>query len=159
MAERAYETPQHFWEWVVRPNEIEFRKNSDSLRAAFNSIMSTDSLSGHMFFALRRVGATQFEEDREFRQELCQEDPHYEIIRDTAKALKHISLTQGKPLIKNASQTHVGQRPYGSGLFGIGKFSENEVLIELNDGEIKHCLSEVILSNQFLLHKIQELFG
>ncbi len=156
MAERAFETPHHFSDYVVTPNIQSFRTNSKSLQEAFNSVMSVDALAGHLFVFLSELGADASKDDAEFRQNLANENIHFSIIRDAAKTYKHISLTRGQPKIKHASQTSIAGRPYGSGLYGVGSFGGDEVMIELNDGSTKHCLSETIAAHEFLKSKIPQ---
>ena len=155
MAERAFETPQHFSRYVVLPNVDAFRAQSDSLQAAFNSITSIDALAGHLFIFCRDNGHTAQNRDGRFREELAQEDSSYRVIRDASNTYKHIELGNPVTLIKNANQTTVGQRPYGSGLYGIGSYGGEEVMIELDSSDVKHCLSEAILAHQFLISKLR----
>lgn len=155
MAERAFETPQHFSKYVVTPNIDLFRERPDSLQAAFNCVMSVDALAAHIFFLFLEHGKTDLNDDSLFRAELASECEHYKIIRDTAKTYKHIELGRGRPIVKFASQTKLAARPYGSGVYGVGNFDSEDVMIELNDGSAKHCISEAIDAHRFLTSKFE----
>lgn len=150
MAERAFETPNHFFEHVVQPNEDAFRENPNSLHSAFNAVMSTDAFAGHIYLLQKSKNLTTAHDDSAFRAELAAIDNHFLIIRDTAKALKHVELTRSSPVITRADQAVVAQKGFGMGVYSVGKFSGEEVMLRYEDGTEKHCLSEVLLSNQFL---------
>lgn len=150
MAERAFETPKHFSNYVVIPNIDEFKANPDSLKSAFNCVMSIDALAGHIYQAFRDQELTPLRRDSDFRHELADRCNSYRVIFDAAKTYKHIQLT-GAAIIKSVDQTKVSSRPFGSGAYGAGSYSGEDVMIELNDGDEKHCLSEAVSAHNFLL--------
>lgn len=151
MAERAFQTAEHFSEYIVEPNLQFFRQNSASLQAAFNAVLCVDALSAHIFQKYKTKSLSHLKDDTDFRNELASADENFHILRDIAKSYKHVVLDRGTPLIRKASQTAVGHRPYGSGLYGVGTYDGEEIMIELSDGAVKHCLSIVILAYEFLL--------
>ena len=156
MAERAFETPSHFYDYLVSPNLAEFRHNSVSLTAAFNCIMSLDALCSQIYLFKKERGETDASDDTQFRNKLAEENVHFGLIRDISKSLKHGELTRGNPLVRYAHQTAIAEKGYGLGLYGVGKYGAQEVMITLNDQTTKHCLSEVILVTEFLNSKIEK---
>jgi len=150
MAERAFETPRHFLDYIVTPNFESFRERPDSLQDAFNCIMSLDSLAGFLFLQHKEFEKTESIDDTDFRHFLAKENSSFGIIRDTAKSYKHIKLTRGSPIIKQADQSVVGNKPYGIGAYGVGKMGGVEVILVLDNEEVKHCLSEAIGALEFL---------
>lgn len=153
MAERAFETPIHFSQYVVEPNIDELRSNPNSLKAAFNCVMSIDALAGHIYIFLKGLRMTPLNRDSDFRHELANQSHSYRVIFDAAKTYKHIEL-EGAAIIKSADQTKVASRPYGVGAFGVGSFGGEDVMIELNDGTKKHCISEANTAHKFLLSQL-----
>ena len=89
-------SPSDFLEVVVRPNVVDFKGDSASLRLAFNAVASVDALAAHLYHwrvvhnpaALRGAGG-----DSHFRRALAALSDDFRLIRDVAKAQKHVVLT------------------------------------------------------------------
>lgn len=99
-------TPRHFLDRVVRPNLDEFGDNNlDSLRHAFNAVGAIDALAAHMHHWLAGNCPSHYGgDDTAYRQTLAAGNDAFSMIRDIAKAQKHVSLTRGAPLVRNASE-------------------------------------------------------
>lgn len=146
----------HFAKYVVDENLSDFRKSPSNLKSAFNRVMSIDALAAQIFVCGREEGLFSHKDDTAFRHELAQENANFRLIRDVAKSFKHVALDRGNPIVKKASQAHVGMRPYGKGLYGVGSFSVEEVMLEVDEENSLHLLSEAILAFEFLEEKIEK---
>ena len=156
MAEKSVQTPTHFATYVVADNLLEFQKNPSSLKSAFNCVMSIDALAAQIFVCGRDEGLFEHKDDTAFRQELAQENANFKLIRDVAKSFKHVALDRGDPIVRRATQAHVGRRPYGEGLYGVGTFAGEEVMLEVDEEKNLHLLSVAIEAFEFLEEKIKE---
>jgi hypothetical protein len=86
-------TPREFLDEVVKPNVAEFHGGYDSVRLAWNAIGAVDALAAHMYLwgqthASREV--TGVADDSHYREDLAQKNQDFRLLRDTAKALKHV---------------------------------------------------------------------
>jgi hypothetical protein len=97
-----------FVQTVVRPNIVEFHENYADTRRAYNAISALDALAAHVYTWAKMKepsAVTEIADDSLFRGELAKRDRNFALLRDIAKAQKHVRLTNGKPLITDASQS------------------------------------------------------
>lgn len=150
-------TPAEFLETVVKPNRAELDANYRSVRLAFNCVAAVDALAAHLFWWREKSGCPSgCANDSAYRQTLAGRSPQFAIIRDIAKAQKHVELRQGRPTLTSASQVGVSGVGYGEGAFGRGRFGGvAQVLVQLNDGTwdyVESLLDECI---DFLENEMQ----
>lgn len=82
-------TPRDFLEVVVRPNVVDFKGDSASLRLAFNAVASVDALAAHLYHwcVVRNPSALRGASgDSHFRGALAALSDDFRLIRDVAKA-------------------------------------------------------------------------
>ncbi len=118
-------TPREFLEAVVRPNVNDFHAHFADLRHAHNAIGSVDALAAHLYIwaSINNPSAVaSTKDDSADRANLAARSQDFALLRDIAKALKHVHLTQGNPQVSHAAQ--VTSRPigYGQGGHGQGRY-------------------------------------
>jgi len=87
--------PREFRDTIVIPNVEEFRANFSEVRRAFNAAMALDALSAQIYIwcivnAPDKVAGIK--DDTRYREWLAQQDPDFRLLRDFAKAQKHVHL-------------------------------------------------------------------
>lgn len=133
-------TPRAFYQDVALPNLTEFENQFADLRAAFNAVAAVDSLAAHLFYWLKihHPSSTLAKDDSEFRHELGQRHPDFALIRDIAKAQKHVVLNRHKPVINSASQISQQQLGWGEAAWGESRWGgPPQIYVTLNDGTIR----------------------
>jgi hypothetical protein len=131
-------TPREFLDQIVRPNLSEFEAGRLNLRQAFNALASVDALAAHIFVSLehRRAPAVSgVKDDSDYREKLAERSPDFGIVRDTAKAQKHVKLTRGTPKISSASQIKLQTGGWGQS-WGDNWGGGPVVAVELDDASL-----------------------
>ena len=132
-------SPREFLESVVRPNIAEFGGHYSSVRRPYNAIAALDSLPAHIFVWCKRLDPSAMAgiaNDSAYREELAKRSTDFRLLRDIAKALKHVELTQGTPNVSTAAQ--VESRPFWMGRGTLGRVScggEPQVVMITDSGE------------------------
>ncbi len=126
-------TPREYLDQVVRPNRADLDANYSSLRHGLNAIAAVDALAAHMFYALRNAGSTtppptqgRRDDDDAYRDHLAQQNNSYDLVREMAKAQKHVEVIYSKkrtapvPRASSVSMSPLawGEFPWGRGRFG-----------------------------------------
>jgi hypothetical protein len=117
-------TPREFLAEVVRPNVDEFNAHFGSLRAAYNAVAGVDTLAAHIYVWCKANSKAEVKgvtDDNDYRERLAKrdEDGNFRLLRDIAKAQKHVRLTRGEPLIERAEQV-TARRMGGAGELRVG---------------------------------------
>jgi hypothetical protein len=102
-------TPREFLEKVVRPNITEWDANFGSERHAYNAVAAVDSLTAHIYVWCKGHAPAEIAgipDDTQYRASLGQRSPDFELLRDIAKAQKHVHLDYGKPRRQNRHSYH-----------------------------------------------------
>ncbi len=124
-------SPQEFLESVVLPNMDEFSKGDD-LRRAFNAIAAVDALAAH----ISQNVSPQEKDDSRFRQNLADKNEDFKLVRDMAKAQKHVRLDRGNPVLKEADRIKLRSLGWGEGEWGAGLWGGSpQVVVEMDSGE------------------------
>ena len=132
---------------VVRPNFDEFHNNFADSRRAYNAIAAADALAAHLYVWAKTNAPNKVAtagDDSAFRAVLANRDHNFSLLRDIAKALKHVRLTKGSPQVNSASQ--VVSRPigYGEGGFGAGRYGGPEqVIVDIPQNGIRY-IEEIV---------------
>lgn len=156
MAERAFETPQHFFKYVVQENIAAWKSNPLDLRLAFNATMSVDCFAAHILEFKKDAG--QIKEgmkDQDYKKKLSDECQSFQVISDVAKALKHVRLTNKTAVVKNATDTSIGKISYGQGKYGVGSYNGDRIITEVED-ENRSLMDDCENALEFLLQKLEE---
>lgn len=100
-------TAREFLETVVKPNITDFKNAYGSLRHGSNAVAALDALAAHIFIwcktnALNEIAGIT--DDSHYRETLSKKNTDFGLLRDIAKAQKHVHLTKGNPKISTAEQ-------------------------------------------------------
>jgi hypothetical protein len=152
-------TPREFLDEVVRPNVAEFNLHSGSLRAAYNAVAAVDALAAHIFWSDAEVKKDK--DDDRYRDRLAKMDENFRLLRDIAKAQKHVHLIyllKSEPLIERVEQVtarHLG----GAGeLRAGGRIGDApQVVVDIEKGGIFCVWNAVDEALAFLLEKMCKL--
>jgi hypothetical protein len=99
--------PREFLNEIVQPNVEEFYINIGSKRHAFNAIAAVDSLAAHIYIWCKGNAPkviADIRHDSAYRERLAEQSPDFRLLRDIAKAQKHVYLEYGKPKVTTAAQ-------------------------------------------------------
>jgi len=133
-------TPRKFLETIVRPNVDDFHTHFADLRHAHNAISALDALAAHIYVwatTNNPPAVASSGDDNDYRRDLAARNQNFSLLRDIAKAQKHVHLLRGKPQISRADQIISRPIEYGEGDFGEGHFGGVEQMIV----EIDACYS------------------
>lgn len=124
--------PQQFLEEVVQPNLVEFEAAVSNVRLAFNAVASVDALAAHIYVWCRENSENSNDAKKEiacvktddsyYRAKLASECPEFELLRDIAKAQKHVRRKWGNPQITGDDKVMSSQIGYGEGGYGCGRY-------------------------------------
>ena len=150
-------TPKEFLDTVVEPNITDFKSDYGSIRHAFNAVMAIDALAAHIFVWCRN-NLQQSGNDSLYRAALAKQNPDFSLIRDIAKAQKHVHLDNGNPQVQRADQMTVQALGYGVARFGEGRFgSPPQVVIDIDNGI--RCVEAIVDGAYAFLTKEMENIG
>lgn len=145
---------------VVLPNAEEFEANFGSVRHAYNAALSIDCLAAQIFHDLKAEGKTTATHDSAFRQELAKAYPDFGILRDVAKAMKHVELDQHNPTVSTSAQVVAQTTGWGEGRWGEMRWGgPTQVHVRLDNGDLRAVDYLVrnaitILTNEMHKHRI-----
>jgi hypothetical protein len=153
-------TPREFLEQVVRPN-VEELKASSSLRHAYNAVAAVDALAAHIFNWLRQhvpAAVATCKNDTEYRDLLARTHGDFALLRDLAKALKHVELMWGKPVVTAAAQMTSRQLGWGAP-WGQKWGRHKQAVLHDNSGKLKLVTAVVgkalaVLEIEMVTHRI-----
>jgi hypothetical protein len=154
-------TPKSFLETVVAPNVEDFHKNFSSLRHAHNAISSLDALAAHLYYwavANSPNVVSSAIGDSGYRAELAERNSSFKLLRDIAKAQKHVHLTRQNPQVRRADQVTPRNMGWGDGGYGQGRSGGGEqVIVNDNNGQL-HYVEEIVDSSlNLLISEMREL--
>jgi hypothetical protein len=114
--------PRQFLSTIVEPNIAELSTNYGDVRRAYNAVFAVDALTAHLY-SWAKIHAPAYarshSDDTHFRDALARRNAEFGLVRDLAKALKHVELVRGTPRVKGASQ--MGTEGLG---FDVARFDE-----------------------------------
>ena len=147
-------TPREFLEEIVRPNVADFRTNFGDLRHAHNAVSAVDALAAHLYvWAKANAPATvvSVNDDSHYRASLALRDPSFALLRDIAKAQKHVHLTRHNPQVARADQITARAIGWGEGGFGEGRFGGPEqVVVDVSPNRFSYVETIIDSSLAFL---------
>lgn len=153
-------TPREYLNDVVLPNYAALGESVETVRSAINAVLTTDALVAHIFFACREQIASDKPKkynDDSFRAELASRDEDYSLVRDIAKAQKHVKL-QSSSTITNASQVATATPPFGTRPWGLFRWDGGpQVDVRKNNGEYYPVLLAVERAIAFLKEEMIRL--
>ena len=117
-------TPREFLEVVVAPNINDFHSNFADMRHAHNAINTVDALAAHLYVWATENNPNAVADskcDSAYRAKLAASDKDFALLRDIAKAQRHVRLEKANPQVKRADQVtsrsieHDGRARYDGG--------------------------------------------
>jgi hypothetical protein len=154
-------TPPEYLENVVRPNVADLHMQFDSIRLACNAIASVDALAAYIFVWCQASAHSEIsgiKDDTGYRATLAKRNTDFKLLRDTAKALKHVRLIQGTPLVTKAEQMNSRALGWGEGPYGEGRYGgPAQVVIDTDDGSLCYVESVVDSALAFLESEMSRL--
>jgi hypothetical protein len=128
-------TAKHFLSDVVRPNLSEFSSRQNDLRFAFNAILAVDALAAHILYSGNvQIPPNERQPDSWYRNQLASRSKEFLLLRDVAKAQKHVRLTLHKPSVSSSSQVMTSPGAFAPDAFQVDAFQIEKVCVEKNDG-------------------------
>jgi len=147
-------TPIQFLEQVVRPNLAEFHANDADIRYAYNSVAAVDAFAAHIYvWCLVNAPAevAGFADDTQYRAKLAASHNDFLLLRDIAKAQKHVELRRGSPTIAKAEQIITRPVGYGEGPFGHGRYGgPPQVVVDIDISTMRYLAQIVDSALSFL---------
>ncbi|GEM_PF-3711016 len=144
-------TPRQFLNDIVCPNVKDFHDNYDNLRYAYNAIAAVDSLAAHLYVWANNHApgsVSSASDDSHYRALLASRDSDFALLRDMAKAQKHVHLSRGNPQIANADQISSRTVGYGEGGYGEGRYGGvQQVLVDIDVAAAKFGYVETIIDS------------
>ena len=147
-------TPE-FSRQIAEESLLAAKEEPASIRLALSAVALTDMVAAHLFWSdlsqhRRQFGLTEAEDDTHFRGKLAECDDDFKLLRDIAKAQKHVRLTRGTPLVDRADRVQPTSTlfcaPFGTGVFGEAV----EVIVTTNSGRAQSVNSVVENALRFL---------
>ena len=138
MSENPLAHPAVFRRVVVEPNVQALAERSDDIRLAMNAVFAVDALVAHIFWWVKEHAPQSdlrgMRDDSEYRHHLSKRSEYFGVLRDLAKALKHVQLSRHDPKVAGANKMGAmpvgyGELPYGRGRFG----GPTQVVVQLSD--------------------------
>lgn len=138
---------------VVEQTLAEFAADPLNLRLAYLSILVVDCLAAYVY---NEVGSGN-SDDTAFRECMAAKYPSFRIVRDLAKALKHVELGRGKPLVESADQLRLEEMRYGQGGYGEGPYGGGEqVVVQFKDGSKRNVASLLRQSREAIKNELSK---
>lgn len=141
-------TPREFLEAVVRFDVAEFRDEYGNIRRAYHAVTAVDALAAHIFVWCRTNAPTEIaglDDDTHYRGKLSERSSDFRLLRDIAKAQKHVHLERGKPEATKAAQVVARPLGFGEGGFGQGRFGgPPQVVVAMDSGDLRYVEQIVI---------------
>jgi len=101
-------SPRDFIKEVVHPNLEAFKAEPGSMRHAYNAVSCVDTLAAEVYSWAKvhsPIDVADYADDSEYRSALAQKNSDFELLRDLAKAQKHVELKRGSPTVRRSSSS------------------------------------------------------
>ena len=135
-------TPREFLEKVVRPNIAEFDANFGSEQRAYNALAAVDSLAAHIYVWCKGNAPSEIAgipDDSAYRETLAGRSPDFRLLRDIAKAQKHVHLTRGNLEVTTAAQVTARSLGWGEARWDEGRWGgPPQVVVTTDNGDLRY---------------------
>ena len=93
-------------------------------------------LPAHIYHASN--GAAPGRDDTQYRDELAKHFPEFALLRDSAKAIKHVRLNRGSPQASRGDNVEVRSLGWGEAAWGDGRWGgPPQAVISLDCGGVR----------------------
>jgi hypothetical protein len=147
-----------FKKHVVDPILSEAESNPLVFHRAFALILAVDAWAAHIFHDMPSgqmpngwPAGVNGRTDSAFREGLARMSADFGLLRDCAKALKHVRLDFGNPRVQSTTQIGEKSLGYGEGGYGEGPYGGGpQIVVEENIGSVRNVISLCDSSIDFL---------
>jgi hypothetical protein len=153
--------PRRHYDDIVEPNLKEFHDNFASLRHAFNVAAAADALAAHIYWWCVEnnpgevAGITS---DTGYREKLAKADSSFALLRDVAKAHKHVKLTRSNPMVSSSEQSTAMSVGYGVRGYSEGRFiGVTQIFIVTESGEALYFENIIRNATRFLCAQMERV--
>ena len=145
-------TPREYLEEVVEPNLAELAANYSNIRLSLNAVHAVDALAAHIYYASN--GAAPGKDDTEYRQALARLHPEFALLRDIAKAIKHVRPNRGSPQTERGDMVEIRSLGWGEGVWGDGRWGgPPQAVVPLESGHVR--VVETVVTNALNVLKLE----
>jgi hypothetical protein len=142
----AVVTPGEFLQTVVHSNVEEFNADYGNVRRAYNAVAAVDALAAHIYVWCKTNAPLEIagvNDDSHYRGRLAGCSSDFRLLRDIAKAQKHVHLDdpsrRGKPEVTTSAQVTARPIAYGEGPYGGGRYGgPPQVVVTTDKGELRY---------------------
>jgi len=135
-------TPREFLENVVRPNVEDFKANYGSVRHAYNAVTAVDALAAHLYEWCKTNAPSEIagvSHDSQYRERLAQSSSDFRLLRDIAKAQKHVHLTRGATQVTGAAQVAARSLGWDEAKLDQGRWDgPPQVVVTTDSGDLRY---------------------
>jgi hypothetical protein len=151
-------SPRQYLEEVVKTNMAELSADYPDFRNAYNAVHAVDALAAHIYHAAGGNCRTGADDDTAYREQLAIAEPEFGLVRDLAKALKHVALIRGKPSVTSAARIQTKSLGWGEARGGEGRWgSPLQVVVVTDKGDNRVIETVLINAVSFLKLEMKRL--
>lgn len=154
-------SPGEFLDQIVAPNVADFHANPSSMRHAWSAVSTADALAAHIYAWCKSNApalVTGINDDSHYRATLAARNSDFALLRDIAKAQKHVHLDRGNPQVANAEQVTSRAIGYGEGPYGEGRYGGcQQVVVDVTPTEFRYVEAIVAGAVGFLKSEMTRL--
>ncbi|TIX82108.1 MAG: hypothetical protein E5V27_14240 [Mesorhizobium sp.] len=152
-------TPREYLDQVITPNLAELANDYGNVRLALNAVHAVDALAAHIFYGAGGKGKIGSDDDLAYREQLAKQDAEFGLLRDVAKAAKHVMLERGTPKVSTAGQISSKGLGWGEARYGEGRYGSPPQAMVLTDAGEHRVLETVIRGALAFLEKEMATHG
>jgi hypothetical protein len=136
---------RQFLEEIARPNVVDLADDYGNVRKALNALHSVDALTAYIYNDAGRRSGTGSKDDSQFRAKLSKQNPDFRLLRDVAKAAKHVVLEKGAPIVTKAEQIRAMSLGFDIGSWDEIRFDGPPQAVVITDAG-EHRTIEAVVS-------------
>jgi hypothetical protein len=139
--------PGEFRRVVVLPNVEDMQTNYGNLRASYNAVAAVDALAAHVYQWCKEHNPTavaNLRDDSHYRAWLAKQDDDFGLLRDVAKAHKHVVLTQGKPRVSGSADVSVKGLGWNEGQWGELRWNGPPQVVVRTDSGVYRAVETLV---------------
>lgn len=137
-------TPREYLDQVMRPNLADLDAEPGNIRFALNAVHSVDALAARIYVAAGGRDALGDKDDTAYRERLASTHDDFRLMRDLAKAIKHVELGRGSPLVQTASQVRSMSIGLGQAVWGELEFDAPPKAVVALESGVHRVIAAVV---------------
>jgi hypothetical protein len=144
MPRRTKLKARQFLEEVVRPNVMDLAADYGNIRKALNTLHSVDALTAYIYNDAGRKSGTEAKDDSAFRAKLSRQNPDFRLLRDLAKAVKHVVLEEGAPVVRTAEQVKATSLGWDMGQWDEIRFDGPPQAVVITNAGVHRSIEAIV---------------